>query len=133
MWVRRFHSTVRNPCRLIPRPLLGDKWTALSGPLSRCGEEEDAEERQQLVWGVMDSGLVGRTVFFIHHISRGDKMLYSGTDSEAYITGGVCGLWVVGCGLWGVGCGLWVVGCGLWVVGCGLWIVGYGGWGVGQV
>ena len=45
---------------------------------------------------VIDSGLVGRNVFFVHHIRpvvsgagevpRGEKMLYSGTDPESYIT-----------------------------------------------
>ena len=38
--------------------------------------------------GLVASGLVGRKVFFIHHIEvpRGEKMLYSGTDPESYIT-----------------------------------------------
>ena len=43
---------------------------------------------------LIDSGLVGCKVFFIHQIrpvvsgevSRGEKMLYSGTDPESYIT-----------------------------------------------
>ena len=43
--------------------------------------------------GVIDSGLVGRKVFFIHYIrpasvevSRGEKMFYAGTGPEWYIT-----------------------------------------------
>jgi len=45
---------------------------------------------------LIDSGLVGRKVVFIHHIRpvvngtgevpRGEQMLYSGTDPESYIT-----------------------------------------------
>ena len=35
---------------------------------------------------LIDSGLVGRKVFFIHEVSHVEKMLYSGTDPESYIT-----------------------------------------------
>ena len=42
-------------------------------------------------FAMIDSGLVGREVFFIYHMAsgvvpRGEKMLYSGTDPESYIT-----------------------------------------------
>ena len=33
---------------------------------------------------LIDSGLVGRKVFFIGEVPRGEKMLYFGTDPESY-------------------------------------------------
>jgi len=53
-----------------------------SKPQTRVGEGDAYRGRVQRV---IDSGLVGRKVFF-GEISRGEKMLYSWTDPGSYIT-----------------------------------------------
>ena len=40
----------------------------------------------EFIFALIDSGLVGRKVFFIGEVSRGEKIIYSGTDPESYST-----------------------------------------------